>query len=197
MNSVLIAMLAFAFVGAATPGPVNLLATTTAVQRGSREAFKLVLGASLAYALVVFLSGSVMYLLVEVMPVLEVGLRWAGSVFLLYLAYQIFTAPVSDLTCAESSRSGWWLGAVAQILNPKAWLVAMSGVSLYVVGQVDQQQWLWTFTTVSLVCCLAGVGLWALTGSAFARYLSQPNRQRVFNRTMAIILGASVSMIWY
>lgn len=197
MNSVLIAMLAFAFVGAATPGPVNLLATTTAVQRGSREAFKLVLGASLAYALVVFLSGSVMHLLVEVMPVLEVGLRWAGSVFLLYLAYQIFTAPVSDLTCAESSSSGWWLGAVAQILNPKAWLVAMSGVSLYVVGQVDQQQWLWTFTTVSLVCCLAGVGLWALTGSAFARYLSQPNRQRVFNRIMAIILGASVSMIWY
>ncbi|TMX42032.1 LysE family translocator [Vibrio sp. Hep-1b-8] len=197
MNSVLIAMLAFAFVGAATPGPVNLLATTTAVQRGSREAFKLVVSASLAYALVVFLSGSVMHLLVEVMPVLEVGLRWAGSFFLLYLAYQIFTAPVSHLTCTEASSSGWWLGAVTQILNPKAWLVAMSGVSLYVVGQVDQQQWLWAFTTVSLVCCLAGVGLWALTGSAFARYLSQPNRQRVFNRTMAIILGASVSMIWY
>lgn len=197
MNNVLIAMLAFAFVGAATPGPVNLLATTTAVQRGSKEAVKLVLGASFAYALVVFLSGTVMHQLIEVIPVLEGALRWIGSLFLFYLAYQIFTAPVSDLSTGEVSGSGWWLGALTQLLNPKAWLVAMSGVSLYVVGQVNQLHWLWTFTTVSLFCCLVGVGLWALTGRAFARFLSQPNRQRVFNRTMAIILGASVSMIWY
>lgn len=197
MNNVLIAMLAFAFVGAATPGPVNLLATTMAVQRGSREAFKLVVGASLAYALVVFLSGSVMHQLVEVMPVLESTLRWIGSAFLIYLAYQIFTAPVSDLTAEKASGSGWWIGALTQLLNPKAWLVAMSGVSLYVVGQVNQQQWLWTFTSVSLVCCLIGVGLWAITGRAFAHYLSRPDRQRVFNRSMAIILALSVSMIWY
>ncbi len=196
MSSIIWGMLAFALVGAATPGPVNLIATTTVVQRGSGEAFKLVLGASLAYAMVVFLSGSVMQYLVNLVPVLHQVLRWLGSLFLLYLAYQIFTAPVNALSSPSALTSGWWVGSLTQLLNPKAWLVAMSGVSLYVLGQADPQWWLWIFTLVSLVCCLIGVGLWALTGRAFASFLSKPNRLQLFNRTMAIVLAASVSIIW-
>ncbi|KGY13047.1 transporter [Vibrio tubiashii] len=195
MNSLVMAMLAFAFVGAATPGPVNLLATTTAAQRGSSEAVKLVLGASLAYALVVFISGSVMHELVEFIPMLEAILMWVGSAFLIYLAYQIFTAPVTELE-PQLLTSGWWIGAFTQLLNPKAWLVAMSGVSLYVVGQSNPDHWLWVFTLVSLICCLMGVGLWALSGRAFAKYLSHPRKQRTFNQVMAVTLVASVSMIW-
>lgn len=195
MNSLVMAMLAFAFVGAATPGPVNLLATATAVQRGSSEAVKLVIGASLAYALVVFISGSVMHELVEFIPMLEATLMWLGSAFLIYLAYQIFTAPVTELE-PQSLTSGWWMGALTQLLNPKAWLVAMSGVSLYVVGQGNPGHWLWVFTLVSLICCLMGVGLWALSGRAFAKYLSHPRKQRTFNQVMAVTLVASVSMIW-
>jgi len=196
MNSLIIAMLAFAFVGAATPGPVNLLATATAAQRGSREAGKLVLGASFAYALVVFISGSVMHELVEFLPLLEATLKWVGSAFLLYLAYQIFTAPVAELQGQTTLTSGWWIGSLTQMLNPKAWLVAMSGVSLYVVGQGNTDYWLWVFTLVSLVCCLVGVGLWAVSGRALSSYLSLPHKQRIFNRMMAITLAASVSMIW-
>ncbi|MEF1288453.1 LysE family translocator [Vibrio sp. M260118] len=195
MNSLVMAMLAFAFVGAATPGPVNLLATATAVQRGSSEALKLVIGASLAYALVVFISGSVMHELVEFIPMLEATLMWLGSAFLIYLAYQIFTVPVTELE-PKSLTSGWWMGALTQLLNPKAWLVAMSGVSLYVIGQGNPDHWLWVFTLVSLICCLMGVGLWALSGRAFAKYLSHPRKQRTFNQVMAVTLVASVSMIW-
>ncbi|KJY82140.1 transporter [Vibrio galatheae] len=196
MNSLVIAMLAFAFVGAATPGPVNLLATATAVQRGSTEALKLVLGASIAYALVVLISGAMVHQVVAFIPRLESALKWIGSAFLLYLAYQIFTASVADYQRQKTMTSGWWIGSLTQLLNPKAWLVAMSGVSLYVVGQSDSEHWLWVFTLVSLMCCIVGVGLWALTGRAFAKYLAEPYKQRTFNRMMAITLAASVSMIW-
>ncbi|KHA62276.1 transporter [Vibrio variabilis] len=196
MDNFIFAMMVFAFVGAVTPGPVNLLATSTAVQQGSIQAFKHVLGASFAYAGVVYLSGSMLSTVSDKLPMLESSMQLVGSGFLIWLAYKIASAPVGNIEMEQRTTSGWVTGALAQLLNPKAWLVAMSGVSVYVVGQMNPLQWLWTFTFISLGACLIGVGVWALLGKLLAAYLSQPNKQRIFNRAMAIILVMSVSMMW-
>ncbi len=197
MDNVLVAMIGFAFVGAVTPGPVNILAISTAVQQGKTEACKLVVGASISYALVVYLSGSLLYGFAQWLPKLEAVLQVCGSAFLAYLAYKIYSAPVERIAMNDAKRSGWWSGWFTQLLNPKAWLVAMSGVSLYVIGQLDQQHSLLVFTTVSLGACLAGVGCWAILGQVFTKFLETPSKQRTFNRVMAITLLASVSMIWF
>ena len=196
MNNVMIAMMGFALVGAVTPGPVNILAISTAVQQGKAEATKLVIGASLAYAFVVYVSGALLHQVSQWLPMLERGLQVFGSFFLVYLAYKIFTAPVEKVTVGKADHSGWWQGWLTQLLNPKAWLVAMSGVSLYVIGQLDQQKWLWMFTLVSLIACVIGVGCWAILGQVFTKFLETPRKQRTFNQVMAITLMASVSMIW-
>ncbi|WP_411132075.1 LysE family translocator [Vibrio vulnificus] len=196
MNSLMLAMTTFAFVGAVTPGPVNILATSTAVTQGIREAMRHVVAASLAYSLVVVLCGAVMQSLLTFLPWLEIVMQLLGSVFLLYLAYQIFTAPVSAIEQGAQLKSGWWTGSVTQLLNPKAWLYALSGVSIYVVGQENQALWLGIYTLVSLLVCLVGIGVWALIGHILANKLENPSKQRQFNRTMAIVLAASVAAIW-
>lgn len=196
MDNVFVAMAVFAFVGAVTPGPVNLIATSTAAQFGKYIAGKHVVSASIAYALVVFITGNILNSLVEWLPKIELGMQLIGSAFLSYLAYKIYSAPLGQLDIAQEHHSSWINGALVQLLNPKAWLVAMSGVSLYVIGQSEQQTWLWMYTLVSLVACLTGVGLWALVGSLFTQQLNEPRKQRRFNRAMATILFASVLMIW-
>lgn len=197
MDKVLVAMMGFAFVGAVTPGPVNLLAISTAVQRGKRSALNHVVAASFAYALVVVTSGMFMTRVGGWLPMFERGMQVAGSVFLSYLAYKIYTAPIGeDVDVNTQATSGWITGALTQILNPKAWLVAMSGISVYVIGQVQAEQLLWVFTLVSLFACLLGVGLWAMLGSVFSTLLSKPHCMRWFNRVMAAILFMSMSMIW-
>lgn len=196
MNSLMLAMTTFAFVGAVTPGPVNILATSTAVTQGIREAIKHVVAASLAYSLVVVVCGAVMQSLLTLLPSLETVMQLIGSVFLLYLVYQIFTAPVSATERSAQLKSGWWTGSVTQLLNPKAWLYALSGVSIYVVGQENQALWLGFYTLVSLLVCLVGIGVWAIIGHILANKLENPSKQRQFNRTMAIVLAASVAAIW-
>lgn len=196
MDSVMVAMIIFALVGAATPGPVNLLATSTAVQFGVPVALKHVLGASIAYAFVVFATGSLLHGIALWLPKIELLMQFIGSAFLLYLAYKIYTSPVDGIKLENTAPSGWAQGALLQLINPKAWLVAMSGVSLYVIGQNEQQKWLWLFTLVSLIACLIGVGLWALIGTLFAHYLQEPAKQQWFNRTMGVMLGLCVAMIW-
>ncbi|NRB69001.1 MAG: LysE family translocator [Vibrio sp.] len=196
MENLIFAMVVFAFVGAVTPGPVNLLATTTAVNNGLRAALKHVLGASIAYAVVVFATGQMMQTLVAILPKLEVWMQLIGSSFLFYLAYQIFAAPVKGVAVEPVKSSGWLTGSLTQIVNPKAWLVAMSGVSLYVLGQENEQYSLWLFTLVSLFVCVIGVGVWAMIGGVLANRLANPRVHRQFNRLMAIMLCASVVLIW-
>lgn len=196
MENLILAMVVFAFVGAVTPGPVNLLATTTAVNNGIKAATKHVLGASIAYALVVFGTGHMMQTLASTLPKLEFWMQLIGSGFLFYLAYQIFMAPAHGVTVSQGSSSGWITGSLTQILNPKAWLVAMSGVSLYVIGQENEQYSLWLFTLVSLLVCVIGVGIWAMIGRVLAERLANPRSHRQFNRLMALMLCVSVIMIW-
>lgn len=196
MESVFIAMVVFTFVGAVTPGPVNLVATSTAAQYGKQVAAMHVLGASVAYAIVVFITGSALSGFAEWLPKLELAMKLAGSAFLCFLAYKVYTAPFEQMETSAKQRISWINGALIQLLNPKAWLVAMSGVSLFVIGQDDQQVWLWGFTIVSLVACMIGVGVWVMMGTVLTQYLQSTDKQRQFNRMMALLLLASVLMIW-
>lgn len=196
MDCTLVAMTIFAFVGAVTPGPVNIIATSTVAQFGKYNAAKLVVSASMAYAVLVFIAGNILNALVDWLPRVELVMQLIGSAFLSYLAYKIYVKSVDQLDVVQTHHSSWLNGALIQLLNPKAWLVAMSGVSLYVIGQSDQLAWLWMFTLVSLVACLLGVGLWALVGSLFTQQLFEPRKQQCFNRAMASALLASVVTIW-
>lgn len=196
MSNIIFSMIAFAFVGAITPGPVNLLATTTALNFGSRAAIKHVSGAALSYALVVFISGSLLQTVLEVLPGLEGVMQFLGSLFLIYLGYRIFSAPVTVLQSSHTRGSGFITGSLTQLLNPKAWMVAISGVSLYVVGQENENQVLIIFTVISFVICWFGVGVWALLGKVLAKYLENPTQQRNFNRGVAIVLVIAVVMMW-
>jgi threonine/homoserine/homoserine lactone efflux protein len=56
------------------------------------------------------------------------------------------------------SRGRITSGFLTQALNPKAWLVALSGVTLFALPHPDAQRTLWLFCAVSFVACMAGVG---------------------------------------
>ena len=87
-------------------------------------------------------------------------------------------------------------GIAIQSLNPKAWLVALSGIGMFVAPlaahQVSLPTALLLFCAVSLLACLLGVGCWAALGHALTRWLSTPLRQRRLNQALAMVLVTSV-----
>ena len=203
MLSSVLAMAGFALAGAITPGPVNVLALRHGNGRAA-AAFCYVLGASVSYAVIVWLMGqSGQWLLKQ--PEL---LRWAPRVcalYLLWLAWQLAKAPgAHGLATRESapaslpaSPGGAFVQGIAiQSLNPKAWLVALSGIGMFVAPlaahQVSLPTALLLFCAVSLLACLLGVGCWAALGHALTRWLSTPLRQRRLNQALAMVLVTSV-----
>ncbi|MCG6215117.1 LysE family translocator [Vibrio furnissii] len=198
MVSLLSAMALFAFVGAVSPGPVNVMATYAGAQFGWRKASIHVLGASVAYVLVVFICGVALGEMSQGIPLLVPVMRWVGSLYLLYLAVRILLA--KDLGLKSNPQMAmkalFVQGSLIQLLNPKAWIFASSGVSLYVLNQVNTHSALGWFCSLSLVICFIGVGVWAVLGQSVAQWLNSPRRQRWFQLILAAMLCVSMIIIW-
>lgn len=193
------AMVAFAVAGAVSPGPVNVLATQHGARVGVWRAQAFVVGASLSYMAVVALAGLGLQQVWDRWPGLARGLPWAGAAYLLYLAWCLWTAPVAEgaytqrvpATPAQAWR-GFVQGWAVQALNPKAWLVAMSAVGVFVAPSDLPQRQLALLCGVSLLACQLGVGSWAVLGQALARWLAPARRQRQFHAWMAVALVLTV-----
>lgn len=195
--SLLLAMAGFSLVGAITPGPVNVLALRHGSQARRRVALGFVLGASASYAAVVWCMGQGAQWLVDGLPGLAPLAQWLCAAYLLWLAWQLARAPVEGCALQAAQAVPPWRafaqGATVQALNPKAWLVALSGVGLFVLpqGEGSGAALAW-YCTVSLAACLLGVGCWAVAGRALVRWLGTGARQRLFQRALALLLVASV-----
>lgn len=196
MNGDAIGMAAFALAGAVTPGPVNLLALRYGTSGGLMRPIGYTAGASLGYGALLWLTG------VGAGPLLKMALlaqliRWAGAGYLLYLAWRLATAPVAsgDDAVATANAGAWhalMAGGLCQVLNPKAWLVAVSGVAVFTSAQAGDNMALTLFCMVSMAACAVGVGLWAIAGRVVRRWLVLPQRQRAFNRALGGALGVTV-----
>ncbi|MGI3131049.1 LysE family translocator [Halopseudomonas pachastrellae] len=192
MLSLWLSMLAFILVGSIAPGPVCVVTVSSAARVGLPGAMPYVLGASLGYALMVLLLGLGLLGSFAHSPQVLQGLAWVGAAYMLYLAWRLARAE-PGLPRAENNRvPGFWAGALAQWLNPKAWLFSLSGLGLFVSNQAQS---LAIFCMVSLLVCLFGVGCWAVLGHLLGGCLPSVRAMRVFNLLMALLLVLSVMLI--
>ena len=193
MLSVIISMIIFAFVGAASPGPVNIIAISSSLSFGYRGTLAHITGASICYGLIVAVVGLGLNQLLLRYPQFNQGVKYLGAVFLMYMSYRIAVAIGAEKMQASHHHAPSILqGALSQGLNPKAWLVAMSGVSLFVSTQEAAPLYLMIFSVLSLVICFIGISLWALAGQLLRQLLSEQRYQVIFNRLMGLLLSLSV-----
>lgn len=195
--SVFISMFIFALIGAISPGPVNIIATGAGANFGFMRALPHVLGATVAYTLIVFLVGIGLNEVLETYPQITATLQYLGGAFLLYMSYKIATAkPLSDDAATEKQPPSMLEGALSQGLNPKAWLVSMSGVSLFVVANSPATLYLLVFCLISFVVCFVGVGSWAAIGHLIRKLLANERYQIAFNIVMGLLLSSTVLTIF-
>jgi len=199
MLPVVLSMMLFALIGAISPGPVNIIATGTAASFGFRRTLPHVIGATISYTLVVLLAGLGLSQVLFAFPNMSQVLQFLGAAFLLYMAYKIGSAPVQSMDAQNQNKQppSMLQGALCQFLNPKAWLVSMSGVAVFVNVNNPYHYYLLAFCLVSFFMCFIGVGSWALMGNLIRKFLSNAKQQVLFNRLMALLLVALVMLMLF
>jgi threonine/homoserine/homoserine lactone efflux protein len=189
--------LLFAVVAAITPGPSNLILTSTGANVGLLRGLPCLAGVIIGMGLMMFLVAFGLGNVVLASPWLILILRWGGIGFLLWLSWKIATAGRSDAT-TKKPPLGFWRTAAFQWINPKSWLVSVSAVSVYLhpaAGTAFIQAM--GFGLLFMLAALPSCFIWLAFGASFQRFLSTKRTARLFNVAMGVLLAGSVLLfIW-
>ncbi|MBL8831852.1 MAG: LysE family translocator [Rhodospirillales bacterium] len=186
-----LALLVFSFVTSATPGPNNMMLLASGVNFGFARTIPHMLGIGIGFMLMVLLVGLGIGQLFALLPWLHATLKIAGFAYMLWLAWKIANAGTIG-EGRDAGRPMTFLAAAAfQWVNPKAWAMAISAVATYTLAD----DYVFSVAVVALtfgIVNLPTVSTWALFGVWLRRFLSDPHTVKWFNRTMAVLLVASL-----
>jgi len=196
-HDVLIAASLFSFVSSITPGPNNMMMLASGVNFGFRRSVPHWLGICGGFTFMLCAVGLGLHTLLADHPALYDVLRYAGSAYLVWMAWRLATASADPAEQDEGApdneaRPLGVLGAAAfQWVNPKAWVMAVTAMSTYLPPSAQPMDVLTVallFGVINLPC----VACWAGGGAALRRFLQDPLRLRIFNISMALALLASL-----
>ncbi|BDU56650.1 LysE family translocator [Limnohabitans sp. TEGF004] len=195
----LFALIALATVGTFTPGPNTALSATIAANHGLRRALPFVCAVPAGWGLLLVLNAAGLGVMVLGYPPLRWGLLAAGVLYLLWLAWKLAnTQHLSE--AAIGPVVGFKHGVMLQFINIKAWFLALSVVSGWVIGHDDTVARLLETLPIFMFFGLTSNLTYAWIGASLRHWLRGPNdtaqRLQWFNRIMALaLLGTVVWMV--
>ncbi len=191
-HSLLIAFVMFATVMFITPGPNNIMLLSSGLTYGFRRTLPHVAGITIGFAFMIGAVGLGLGTIFIAYPVLQTILKYAGVVYLIYLAAVIaMSEPVAP---AQDNRRGpmtFWGAAMFQWVNAKGWVMVIGTITAY--AAIAAYPWNIVIQVgLSLILGVVSCTAWALFGTALRPVLTSPRLVRAFNIVMALLLLASL-----
>ena len=190
-TTLLLGLVAFAFVSSITPGPNNIMLMSSGATYGFRLTIPHLSGVVLGFGAMVLLVGLGLAGIFAVVPELHGIIRIIGTIYLLYLAYKIATSRNTLDKDAAARPITFTQAAIFQWVNPKAWTMVVGAITAYVPQEDPFKSVVIvaaTFTLVNLPC----VTTWTVFGVGLRGVLKSPAALRAFNIFMAILLVLSL-----
>jgi threonine/homoserine/homoserine lactone efflux protein len=191
----LIGLMAFAFVGSASPGPNNTLLWASAVTFGFRRTVPHVVGTVLGIASLVASVAAGIGILIDSIPWLPLALKIAGSAYLFYLAYLVLGNDAIGRAAVSHPLSV--LQAVAfQWVNPKAWIFALAAVGTFLPRALHRFIGVALIEGILMAVVATSSSIWAASGAALGRILDDERARRAVSIGLAVLLVASATLVW-
>jgi threonine/homoserine/homoserine lactone efflux protein len=197
----------FAFVASITPGPNNLLLMRSGASFGIRRSLWHLFGVQVGFLGLLFLVHLGVGAVLLALPGAFSVLRWACAAYLLWLALMILrdakqrvgsgsgaAPPGMAKPAGAASRPMNWLEAVLfQLINPKAWMMAITVASAFYGASAPA---LPDLAVAALVCFVIGGScmlVWTTWGASIDRVLKRPLARRAYAWTMSLAVAATAA----
>ena len=180
-----------------SPGPATISLTAAGSAYGVSRSLTYLVGVIAGTTIVLVAVATGITATVLAIPLMRTVLIVISAAYILWLAYQVATAPPlarqTGATRAPSLGGGTLLG----VANPKAWIaigaVFASG-HLASGAAADATAKLVVLTVMIILICTT----WLIAGASLARMLSDPHRARVINIALAgALLGATALALFH
>lgn len=184
------ALAAFAFVTSITPGPNNMMLLASGANFGFMRTIPHMLGVGIGFVIMAILVGAGLMQLFDAWPTSYLILKVLSAAYMLWLAWKIAHSASPEGVAAGAKPMTFLQAALFQWVNPKAWTMALTSITLYAPDR--------NFLAVLWVAIVFGainlptVSLWTILGQKLRLILSNPARLVAFNWTMAVLLVLSL-----
>jgi threonine/homoserine/homoserine lactone efflux protein len=192
MSQLFVAFVVFGAVMAFTPGPNNIMVLSSGLTYGFRRSLPHIAGIAMGVSFMVASMGLGLGAVFVAYPVLQTVLKYAGIVYLIYLAGLIaMSGPVAPGQDNQRGPITFWAAVLFQWVNVKGWVMAIGIVTAY--SAVASFPWN-IVIQAALMFVMGGLSslVWTLFGSSLRSFLTSPKVVRAFNIVMAVLLLASL-----
>ena len=188
----------------AAPGPNMLLIMNQSVRFGLRASIYSMAGCMTALMIMFTMSALGLGVILQNAPSVFDALRWMGALYLAYLGYKVWTAPVTPTVIDENDKIGntnvksnstlgskyagysafnlYKTGFLTAGSNPKALLFAAALLPQFIQADLPQVPQLVILLATFSVLEILWYFIYALGGLSMAQQLRKPNILRWFNR---------------
>mgnify|MGYP001040456082 FL=1 len=192
----IIAISIYYFVMYVTPGPNNSILAASGIKFGFIRSIPNIIGISSGHgiqlALVCFGLGS----LFAQFPLLLEILKYIGAIYLLYLAWKMFGSLNISIAEEKSSPLKYYEAILFQFVNPKAWVICITAVSLFYPEKENLIIGTLFLVIMSTIINLPSISMWAFGGSVIRHYLSNEKLKKSVEWFLALLLlGTAISII--
>ncbi|MDF9841535.1 MULTISPECIES: LysE family transporter [unclassified Paenibacillus] len=187
----LAAFLVYCIVVTFTPGPTNIVILSTVQHNSLKQAMKYVWGATLAFGLLLAASALLNRMLAGVLPGVLTVMQVIGSLYMLYLAVQIYRMNTAE--AQHHNTSGFASGLLMQFINPKVILFTLTVIPGYVLPYYSSPLILTVFVIVITVIGFLAFMAWLVFGTVFRAFLQA--HRRTANTVMALFMIYSAVMV--
>ena len=190
-----LALVAFSFVSAVTPGPNNVLLWASGAAFGVRRTVPHIAGTALGIGVMALGVAAGLGVLIATVPGLALAMKIAGSLYLSWLAYQMLAAKALERG-SLAKPLGVAQAAVFQVINPKGWIFALGAITTFRPAELPVPVGVAVVTLTMMVVILPSASIWAVGGDALGRWLSDPRARQAISVVLALLVAATVVLVW-
>jgi len=177
-----------------SPGPNNIMLLSSGLTFGYKKTIPHMTGVFFGFPLMVLIVGLGMGALFEKFPLVLSVLKFVGILYLFWMAYKIAnnTSSYDVEENSESKPFSFMQAAMFQWVNPKAWIMAITSISVFVTSN---EHGLSQIIIISIIYFLSGCvscNTWAFGGTILKKFIKSEKSVQRLNILMAILLVASV-----
>ncbi|KAB7894770.1 LysE family translocator [Rouxiella sp. S1S-2] len=187
------AFVSYVTVMSITPGPNNLLLASSGVNFGLRKTLPMTMGITLGCAIQCALTTSLLAVLLSWMTVIRLPMAVIGCSYLFWLSWKIFRSSMPQ-NKAEQRPMRLINGALFQVINPKAWLMATNVAILFTPPSGNMLHHTLAncigFAVLNFPCVL----IWAMMGDRLRKALQVEWKLKAFNTVMAGLMA--LTALW-
>ncbi|MBZ9962396.1 LysE family translocator [Mesorhizobium sp. BR1-1-2] len=191
-----IPLILFALVATSTPGIATTLSTASGAQFGFRRSIPLVVGSAAGLATVTGAAAAGLASLLLAMPSLQLAMKIAGSLYLVWLALKIGRAGAPKLDVTMVKPNSFLGGAGIQWMNPKGWAMGLGAAASFAALADGPARLALLLGTAFGLTAAFSLSLWCVAGMLLARLLKTERQWRALNILLGLVLAASIIPMW-